>query len=698
MAEPIPCESRITRVVVYARGAVVTRIVELPAGLPSEGCELVVNRITPMAEPGSIRTGVDGERAVTGVQAPIYRPEGAALKSIDQDAVRVKQQQARRVQLRSERVSYRINYLLSMSIHSDLSPPKRRHDEQVPGVNQRLDAAMGTADLVHGLLSDLEAEQNELAARALKLAEEIRDLQVRPSPAKPSSPQRQVRISLAPGSEHLRALEISYNVSAARWWPAYAARLTNGGKQTEFAVEAFVAQQTLEDWREARISLCTADMISDLTLPELQSLRLGRRQEPKRSGFREPPEGLDAMFEAHDAAFGGPETAPEDARVYAEAPDEDDDYISDIGEVVGASAEMMEEYVMDDVVEPATPRRSRGGRANKKMARQEVAMSAPPQSAPAPAGKAGSAASSYDMLRSGDELVGEAIGGGAMRADEPEPQPQGVDEQWLDYDSLALAAPQSARRGRLAYNDSSGYPQGSRFRQAVESADEPRGAADPLYTRGMFDHQFDADGLVEITSNGKPQRVRLMAKPAKSRMTFRCVPLEDERVFREVEIENPLEAPLLPGPVDVFMDGALLITSEVDAVDRGGTIRFGLGEEQRVRVARNVRAREETKGVFGGKIAMDHEVTFEAASSLGGDIELELVDRLPVTSDKDIDIELLKSEPKADRYSQDERDSHVKGGLRWRLPLKAGATAKVLLAYRIGFDKDFELLGGNRRD
>ena len=141
-----------------------------------------------------------------------------------------------------------------------------------------------------------------------------------------------------------------------------------------------------------------------------------------------------------------------------------------------------------------------------------------------------------------------------------------------------------------------------------------------------------------------------------------------------------------------------MITSEVDAVDRGGTIRFGLGEEQRVRVARNVRAREESKGVFGGKIAMDHDVTFEAASSLAGDIELELVDRLPVTDDKDIDIELIKSEPKAENYTQSERHSYVRGGLHWKLPLKAGSTAKVSLTYRIGFDKEYELNGGNRRD
>jgi hypothetical protein len=141
----------------------------------------------------------------------------------------------------------------------------------------------------------------------------------------------------------------------------------------------------------------------------------------------------------------------------------------------------------------------------------------------------------------------------------------------------------------------------------------------------------------------------------------------------------------------------LLITSAIGATDRGGVIRFGLGEEQRVRVARNVRAREESKGMFKGGTAMDHDVSLEAASSLGGDIELELIDRIPIPREKEIKVELVSSNPKPEKYDQLERGYHVGGGLRWKVALKAGATAKVDFTYRIGFDKDFEIVGGNRR-
>ena len=65
----IDCESRIERVVVYARGAVVTRNVTLPASLPEGAIELCIAGITALAEAGSVRALARGEREVTAIRA-----------------------------------------------------------------------------------------------------------------------------------------------------------------------------------------------------------------------------------------------------------------------------------------------------------------------------------------------------------------------------------------------------------------------------------------------------------------------------------------------------------------------------------------------------------------------------------------------------------------------------------------------------
>jgi hypothetical protein len=97
-------------------------------------------------------------------------------------------------------------------------------------------------------------------------------------------------------------LEISYDVEAARWWPAYSARLGAHGEPATLSLEAFVAQDSGESWADVALWLCTADQSSAVDLPRLPSLRLGRRQAPPTRGYRPPPDGLDPLFADWNAA------------------------------------------------------------------------------------------------------------------------------------------------------------------------------------------------------------------------------------------------------------------------------------------------------------------------------------------------------------------------------------------------------------
>src|SRR5512133_2477673 len=74
----IDCESRIDRVVVYARGAVVTRRVTLPESLPEGAVEIHLAGITALAEPGSVRALAQGEREVTAIKARAVIPTAPA--------------------------------------------------------------------------------------------------------------------------------------------------------------------------------------------------------------------------------------------------------------------------------------------------------------------------------------------------------------------------------------------------------------------------------------------------------------------------------------------------------------------------------------------------------------------------------------------------------------------------------------------
>ena len=75
-----------------------------------------------------------------------------------------------------------------------------------------------------------------------------------------------------------------------------------------------------------------------------------------------------------------------------------------------------------------------------------------------------------------------------------------------------------------------------------------------------------------------------------------------------------------------------------------------------------------------------------------------VLERLPVSEDKSMTVELLAVRPEASPYTQAERGAPIRGGLQWRIQLAAAGKANIEYQYRITFPARTEIVGGNRRD
>ncbi|CAG0997771.1 hypothetical protein PLCT2_02869 [Planctomycetaceae bacterium] len=675
----LECKSVISRVTVYARGAVVTRRLELPP-LPAEACTLKLSGLSPYAQTGGMRTQADGERQIVGLTSRLVHTTPHA--PIESEPLANLRRELTRIEALAERARWRRDRLSELALASAVLTKKT--DTNVAG---RIGDALAVSALLFDLTSKLDAEiaaldqrmeqaQHAIEAAELALAqsgEAVRTV-------------REVEITLGPGPAHLRALEISYALPAARWWPAYSVRISEAGRRAEFGLEAFVAQSTLEDWSDVSLTLCTADMAQDIRLPELASLRLGRAQPPKRRGYRPPPEGLDALFAGFDAVGGVSDesravgalrarSAPAD-KMKKLAGKRDAEFERRQREEEGASADESVE-VAEYQAMPAT-----------------VAMAMEP---PAPPRGAPQNAPMKDLDDGILSAKSGAFGGGGAAYTPPPPPPQDTSEDWLDFDSLTLPdVTDRWRRGKLTLAPAQGLDFGAVAE--LESVHAHAIARDVRQTRGLFDHQFSAEGKAEIPSNGRAHRVFLLARECACAMRFTCVACEDDRVFRQAELQNPLQAPLLPGPVDVFVEGALLTTTELGATDRGGSLRVGLGVEERLRVVRNVRASEESKGMLGGSTAVHHKVSVEVTSSLPAEVSVDVIERLPVSTDKEILVAIDKAEPRPQDYDQKARGQIVRGGKLFVLALKPGTKAALNFEYTITLPAGSELVGGNRRE
>jgi len=726
----IECGSGIERVVVYARGAVVTRRVTLPVALPEEAVELSVPGLTALADAGSVRALCDGDREVTALDTRLVIPEVAVERGAL--AERVRALGLERERLAAERAS--VEALRDALAEARLDPALSRWAKNLDPA-ARFSDAVALSGLVDGELARLDARLRELGEAQVKNRRDLQAAELaaaQGTPAETDGERRAeltVRLRLAAGAGSVSALAIEYVVAAARWWPAYTARFTAAATKVSLAIDAFVAQASGEDWSRVELALSTAHLSHDARLPELSSLRFGRAQPAPRRGYRAPPEGLDALFEGYDrAASLVAETRPapldeglsllndllEETRATADrrtavgtltvdaqhriAPPAQPKGAVAADELTAAPASRAEAAASTLVggfggAPPAPQPMTAGMALSRKSAGLFARMAPAAAAAPVPAMKARRAKADIDAdgwlhedaVRSADDIPAQAAASAAI-----EPA-----DAWLDFDALGLADPgDRARRGRLVRRPDGGGARGA----SVEALEAPPLARDPLATRGRFDHRYDAEGTADVPSSGRPHRVAVGAAETHAAPRFVAVPREAAEVYREVEIKNPFDAPLLAGPVDVFLDGALMTTSELAFVDRSGTLHVGLGIEERLRVARNARVEETHAGLLGGSLVIEHAITIDLASTLGREVTVEVLERIPVTDDKDIEIKLTHARPEAERYKQADRGAPIRKGYRFTVEVPAGDKAKVELGYRVTLPAKNEIVGGNRRE
>lgn len=679
----IRCESVISSVVVHSRGAVVTRRVTVPADTFGE-CVCVVEGLTPMADPGSVKVSLGtGDGRLIGVRVKTHVPEALAVRGptverLEQLRLEYSHMEDQIRQLREREQRW----------ESQSFAPRGRKLLEEKGPQSRMHNALAMGHLASQRRRDLRKHIQDGLDAMERLQRDI--LQVELDDAQRSArekmglghPTLQAHIQLL-DVKNLEWLEISYTVLDAQWWPAYTLYLEDQSRRGRLVVEAAVAQATGEDWEGVTLSLSTAVLHMDARLPELASLRLGRAQRHVPRGYREAPEGLQTLFASYDLRLqelGRPAVIPEPSRSAPPMPVMEPE---PMWEEEDGMVEVQERYssIAQNAFGGAPPPPSGASMsASMPMAPMMASKSMPMRKA----------SGAREMLRASMDRSEGSAAPSAPEQIEPA-------EAWLNFDELILASNEDSRRGQLTrrgfgQRSSAGNLQPAQNRASIQSL------VDPGSSKGHFEYRMDAEGLVNVPADGMLHRIRLREDVTEPKLHWKCVPRAEAAVYREVSVQNPAPFPLLDGPLRVFVDGEMRVQTALRTVDVGGDMRVGLGVDDTFRVARNARVSEDGAGIFGGKRAVEHEITIEIRSSLGFTSRVQVYDRIPVTDDENVDVELLKQEPRATPYDQAELLKPVRGGLKWSVDLGAGATGTIAYSYRITLRSKDEIIGGNRRD
>ena len=508
-----------------------------------------------------------------------------------------------------------------------------------------------------------------------------------------------------------------------------------------------------------RLSLSTAQLERRADVPELKALRIGRRQPPPaRSGWREPPPGLDELFTGYDSAqhVPPPLSAPQgraQVREFAMPPPP-----PPAPPMMQAPAEPL----MDMPTPAPMPRRAPQGRPSlgaaapppragggllpvpsapggppmaKKSAsmmpsmpalRRRVAKDDSEQSKE----RASSYAASAPMeLDEESEVTGSGYGGGGLDGALPE---AGAAEapassagrlepaaDLLDYGELTLGGvDQPGARGRLQPHAEERLQQQlllmgvhlhldvfalvARFEQqaaSVQDVEPPTWSVPPRQSTPHFDCRFDVEARADVPSDGVWHTVPVFSAPVGLSAEYVCVPSMEPRAFRTVRVDNRTPHALLAGPVDVTLGDEFLMTSPLPTLAPGATQRLGLGVEESLKVSRNTRFEETSGGVFGGANVLTHHVRVELANRTSQRATVEVLERVPAipAAEKDIKVEETEVKPPWARRVLLPGELPVEGERAWKVVLQPGETQTLSATWAVRIPASKMLVGGNRR-
>jgi uncharacterized protein (TIGR02231 family) len=216
----------------------------------------------------------------------------------------------------------------------------------------------------------------------------------------------------------------------------------------------------------------------------------------------------------------------------------------------------------------------------------------------------------------------------------------------------------------------------------AQRADEQQAAADV----SGFQVTFKIPGRVSLNASEGAKSLRISSAQIAPELAIRAAPVIDPTAFLEASFRQSEDAPLLPGRVAIYRDGAFVGRGRMDAANKDEMVHLGFGADDKVKIERTVVKRSEGSAGLIVTTSKIDERSFKTSVRNGHDfpIRLAIQDQLPVSENEEIQVEMLPATtPPTTSNVNDKR-----GVVEWAFEAKPGEVKDITFAWRVRWPKD----------
>ncbi len=191
---------------------------------------------------------------------------------------------------------------------------------------------------------------------------------------------------------------------------------------------------------------------------------------------------------------------------------------------------------------------------------------------------------------------------------------------------------------------------------------------------------FDIDVPYDILSNGKMHSVALKEFNLPATYKYYAVPKLDKEAFLLAELNEYGKYNLLPGEANIIFEGVNVGKTTINPNQTQELLNLSMGRDKKISIKREkVADKSGTKFLSAYK-----EQTFTYDITVRNNkkdaINLMLKDQYPLSSDKDITVEIEEL--------SGANENKETGVLTWELKLNSNETKKIRISYKVKYSKD----------
>lgn len=191
---------------------------------------------------------------------------------------------------------------------------------------------------------------------------------------------------------------------------------------------------------------------------------------------------------------------------------------------------------------------------------------------------------------------------------------------------------------------------------------------------------FDIDTPYDVPTNGKEQTAILEVTDLNAIYQHYAVPKLDEDAFLLAQIPDWEKLNLLPGEANIIFEGTYIGKTFIDPNATADTMNLSLGRDKRVVIKREKLVDFSSVKFLGSNKLQQFTYEITVKNNKTDQISLELKDQYPLSTNKEIEVELQENSNAVINKEL--------GMLDWKINLAPGETKKIRFSYSVKYPKD----------